>query len=107
MFHLFNKNRSLDKMREGLSDSALAFEHDIDIELVDMNFEYTQPWAEKIKNREISQEELNFALNTYNNVALSSKFLIQVHKPGRCDYSEYEQMVEKKLQEPLKLTSEG
>lgn len=106
MFHLFNKNKTLEKVRDGMSDSALAFEHDIDIELVDMTFEYTQPWIDRIKNKEVTQDELSYALNTFNNVALSSKFLIQVHKPGRCDYAEYEQLVEKRLQEPMKLTTE-
>ena len=104
MFHLFNKNKSLEKMQQGMSDSALAFDHDIDIELVDMTFEYTPPWEERIKKKEVSQEELTYALNTFNNVALSTKFLIQVHKPGRCDYKEYLKLVEEKLQEPMKLT---
>lgn len=104
LFKLFNKNKSLESIREGLSDSTLAFDHDIDIELVDMNFEYTHPWLERIKKREVNEDELNYALNTFNNVALSTKFLVQVHKPGRCDFSEYEKLVEEKINQPMSLT---
>lgn len=106
MFGLFNKNKVIERLQNGSSDSSLAFEHDIDIEVCDMNFEYTHPWEARIRNREVSQEELNYALNTFNNVALSTKFLIQVHKPGRCDFSEFEALVEKKLSEPLKLNTQ-
>lgn len=95
----------LEKLRDGGSDSALAFDHDVDIEIADMQFDYTPPWEERLRKREITQEELNYALNHFNNVALSVKYLIQVHKPGRNDFSEYEQLIEEKSKEPLKLTS--
>lgn len=105
MFNLFNKRMVLEKLRDGGSDSALAFDHDVDIEIADMQFDYTPPWEERLRKREITQEELNYALNHFNNVALSVKYLIQVHKPGRNDFSEYEQLIEEKSKEPLKLTS--
>jgi hypothetical protein len=66
----------------GGSESMLAFEHDIDIEVCDVNFEYTPPWQQRIMQG-LPQEDLNYALNHLNNVALSTKILIQVHKPGR------------------------
>ena len=105
MFNLFNKRMLIEKLQSGGSDSPLAFEHDVDIEICDMQFEYTKPWAERLKARKITEDELTYALNHFNNVALSAKYLIQVHKPGRNDFSEYEALVEKKLQEPLKLTT--
>jgi predicted SAM-dependent methyltransferase len=105
MFNLFNKRMLLEKLQTEGSDSALAFEHDIDIEICDMQFDYTKPWAERMKARQITEDELTYALNHFNNVALSTKYLIQVHKPGRIDFSEFEQLVEKKLQEPMQLTS--
>lgn len=107
LFNLFNKRMLLEKLSSDGSDSPLAFEHDVDIEMCDMQFEYTKPWVDKIKSRKITEEELSYALNHFNNVALSSKFLIQVHKPGRIDFSEFESLVEAKLKEPLKLTSQG
>ena len=106
MFNLFNKRMLLEKLQKDQSDSALAFEHDIDIEICDMQFDYTDPWQEKLRKREISQDELNYALNHFNNVALSAKYLIQVHKPGRIDFEEFERLVNEKLQQPLKLTTE-
>jgi hypothetical protein len=96
-FHLFNKNRLFEKAQQGESDSLLAFEHDIDIEICDMNFEYTQPWEQKIKDKSITQDELNHALNHLNNVALSTRFLIQVHKPGRVDLHELQKVVNEKF----------
>jgi hypothetical protein len=105
MFNLFNKRMLLEKLEKDQSDSALAFEHDIDIEICDMQFDYTEPWQEKLRKREIGQEELTYALNHFNNVALSAKYLIQVHKPGRIDFDEFERLVDKKLQEPLKLST--
>jgi hypothetical protein len=71
-----------------------------------MQFDYTEPWQEKLRKREISQDELNYALNHFNNVALSAKYLIQVHKPGRIDFEEFERLVNEKLQQPLKLTTQ-
>jgi predicted SAM-dependent methyltransferase len=105
MFNLFNKRMLLEKLQKDQSDSALAFEHDIDIEICDMQFDYTEPWQEKLRKREISQDELNYALNHFNNVALSAKYLIQIHKPGRIDFEEFERLVNEKLQQPLKLTT--
>lgn len=105
MFNMFNKRMLLEKLQTEGTESATAFEQDVDIEICDMQFDYTKPWAERLRSREIGQEELNYALNHFNNVAVSTKYLIQVHKPGRIDFSEYEKVVEDKLQQPLKLTS--
>ena len=93
MFHLFNKNRLFNKAKTNDSDSPLAFDHDIDIEVCDIQFDYIPFWQEKVKNKEMTQEQLNFALNHYNNVALSVRYLIQVHKPGRIDKAEYNNLI--------------
>lgn len=105
MFNLFNKRLLIEKLQSGGSDSPYAFEHDVDIEICDMQFEYTKPWLERIRSKQVTDDELNYALNHFNNVALSTKYLIQVHKPGRNDLSEYEKVIEDKLNEPLKLSS--
>lgn len=104
MFNLFNKRLLIEKLQTGGSDSPYAFEHDVDIEICDMQFDYTKPWLDRLRSKQISDEELTYALNHFNNVALSTKYLIQVHKPGRNDFSEYEKVIEDKLKEPLKLT---
>jgi hypothetical protein len=96
MFNLFNKRYLLDKATKGESDSLLAFEHNIDIEVCDTQFEYTPPYAERMKRGEIKQEELLYSLNHLNNVALSTKLLIQVHKPGRIDDIELKRVIDER-----------
>lgn len=95
LFNLFNQQKAMQRIQAGESDSPLAFEHDIDIEVCDTQFVYTSPWQQKIQAGQISEEELTFALNHLNNVALSTIMLIQVHKPGRYDKKEYEDEIEK------------
>lgn len=93
-FNLFNKKYIYDKINYGNSESTLAFDYDIDIEIADVQFEYTPPWKQQIKNGELKNEELMYALNHFNNVAESMRVLIQVHKPGRFDTSELEKLLE-------------
>jgi hypothetical protein len=100
MFNIFNKKMIIDKLRAEGADSPLAFQHDVDIEICDMQFEYTPSWEKRIKDRTISEEELSYSLNHLNNVAHSVKYLIQIHKPGRIDFAEFEKLVEDKLNAP-------
>lgn len=87
-FMLFNQKKNFDRMRENQSDSLLAFEYDIDLEVCDVKFDYLPHWEKRLKSGEITEEDLNYALNTFNNVALSMKLLIQVNKPGRVSKGE-------------------
>lgn len=92
-FMLLNQKKMMERVRENQSDSLLAFEHGIDLEVCDVNFEYLPHWSERLKKGEISEDELNYALNTFNNVALSMKVLIQVNKPGRVSMAEVESYI--------------
>ena len=92
-FMLFNQKKMMERARENQSDSMLAFEHGVDLEVCDVKFEYLPHWEERLKKGEISEEELNYALNTFNNVALSMKVLIQVNKPGRVALAEVENYI--------------
>jgi len=94
MFNLFNKKIQIEKIQSGEPDSFLSFENDVDIEICDLQFEYTHPFKEKIKKGEISEEELVYTLNHLNNVASATRILIQVHKPGRIDNDEFRRAVE-------------
>ena len=87
-FMLFNQKKNFERIKQNQSDSMLAFEHDMDLEVCDVQFEYLPHWDSKRKSGQISEEELNYALNTFNNVALSMKLLIQVNKPGRVSIEE-------------------
>lgn len=95
MFQLFNKRLLVERARQGQSDSLLAFEHDVDIEICDTRFDYTPPWDQKIKSQQITEDELSYALNHFNNVALSTKLLIEVHKPGRVDFDELQRVIKR------------
>ena len=92
-FMLLNQKKIFDRMRENQSDSLLAFEHNIDLEICDVQFEYLPHWNERLKKGEITEEELNYALNTFNNVALSMRLLVQVNKPGRVSQGELENFI--------------
>jgi len=86
-FRLFDAERAKQLLDLDQAESPLALVHDIDIEVCEARYLYQSHWQEKINNAEITEEELQFALNTYNNVAHSVVLLIQVHKPGRVKYS--------------------
>lgn len=90
MMRLFDKRRVYERAVQGESDSLIAFEHDVDIEVCDVQFDYTPPFLERMKAGKITEEELTYSLNHLNNVALSTRMLIQVHKPGRYDLKELE-----------------
>jgi len=95
-FKMLDQKRLMDdKIIHGESDSLLAFEEELDVELVDVKFIYTEPWQQRINHNNISPEELNFALNHYNNVALSMIVLMQVHKPPRYNKKEFVDAIEK------------
>jgi hypothetical protein len=97
MFHLFNQKIVLEKLKNNSTDDLYGFELDIDIELVDVKFEYLPHWKSKLENNEIFKDDLDYALNTYNNVAKTTMFLIQVHKPGRISKEEFEIELAKKI----------
>jgi predicted SAM-dependent methyltransferase len=95
-FHLFNKRNLFDRAQAGQTESLIAFDEDVDIEVCDVQFEYTAPWQQRIKEGKITQDELTHALNHLNNVALSVRILLQVHKPGRIDNSELQRVLDEK-----------
>ncbi len=89
MFNMFNKKKVFEDYQNGDAKTMLAFQEDIDIEVCDVNFDYSKGFAEKIKNNSISVDELRYATDHLNNVATSTKILIQVHKPSRYDTKEF------------------
>jgi hypothetical protein len=82
-----------DQLRKGDSSALLTYQHNVDVSLIDMRYEYTPLWQSKIDNNETTTEELQFALNHLNNVATHVIFLLQVHKPQRYNISEFEEAI--------------
>lgn len=91
-FKLFDQKLCIDRVQQGLSHSYLSIESGVDIEVCDTQFDFTGFWKDKIAKKEITQEELDSALNNLNNVAESMRVLIQVHKPGRATKEEIENL---------------
>jgi len=88
-FQLFNQKRQFDGIQAGRSDSCLAFELGIDIEVCEVKYFYVDHWLEMLQNKKITEEELDIALMTQNNVAHSTVMLLQVHKPARYTVEEF------------------
>lgn len=90
---LFNQKHIMWTTKEGMSHSPLAFDMNVDMEICDIQYDFTHIFKEKLASGQISQEDFNFAFNTMNNVAESTKMLIEVYKPGRYTMQEYRDAV--------------
>jgi hypothetical protein len=82
-FRLFDQDRAKKLIELNQAETPLAIMHDVDIEVCDVKHEWVPYWSEKVRAREMTEEQLYFNLNHMNNVAQSVMLLIQVHKPGR------------------------
>lgn len=85
MFTLFNQPKCYNAIKQYNRQELLCFDSGVDLEICDVQFEFLDHWKQKLNNKEITQDELYYALNTFNNVAVEMKVLLQVHKPGRID----------------------
>ncbi|UTS52179.1 hypothetical protein [Synechococcus phage BUCT-ZZ01] len=82
-FKMFDRVEIQRMHKDGMSESRLAFEHGVDIQVCEVQYDFIDYWTKKVQNKEMTVEELYEALSFYNNVATSVKLLIQVHKPVR------------------------
>ena len=74
------------------TESSLSLLYDIDIEVCETQFVYTDNWKEKIRQG-IPEDELVMAQNCLNNVIKDVRILIQIHKPGRVDKKEIQGVI--------------
>jgi hypothetical protein len=91
-FYVYSKNYIFQKLTKQEKIDKIYLEHDIDIEVIDLRYVYTPFWKKQIDGKTITEDDLLFALNHYNNVASAFRLLIQVHKPAR--YSNQELLFE-------------
>ena len=98
-FMMFNQKVMYHRLENNMTNSIMCYEEDIDLEMCDVQFEYLDHWNSKLKNGEITDEELNVALNTHNNVALSVKMLMQVKKPARHSLPEIQEFLRLRLEQ--------
>jgi hypothetical protein len=85
---LFDKKRAYEKIVAGETDSYLSFLHDVDIEVIDTAYEFTDVARMAIDKGFLKEEQMELAMNAWSNIILSTKILIQVHKPGRYNAKE-------------------
>jgi hypothetical protein len=82
-FALFDQAGNVDSIKRKYSDSAFGILHDIDIEIVDVNYEIVQYWKDLQSEGMLANRQLNINMNTMCNVAQSVTIFLKVHKPGR------------------------
>jgi len=95
-FALFNQKSLIDGMEIGRSDSTLSIELGIDIDVCDVKYTYVGEWMRMLKDKEITEEQLQFALHTQSNVAEATIMLLQVHKPPRYTIQELKDTIKRR-----------
>ena len=82
-FKLFDQKRAMALIENGQSESRLSLQYRVDIEVCEVQYQWSRHWLDKLNKKEITEDQLWEALATYNNVAMSTILLIQTHKPAR------------------------
>lgn len=83
MFRMFDQKFNESTIKRRLSESTFGIYHDIDIEIVDINYNLVNYWVNQRDEGFIGHQQLNVNLNTLSNVCESVSIFIRVHKPGR------------------------
>jgi SAM-dependent methyltransferase len=92
-FELFDMKKTLENLQRKLSHSYYAIEYNIDIEVCEVKYDFTDVWMRRFTESNASQAEIDYALNHMNNVAESIKILIQVHKGPRYNQADIEKVI--------------
>lgn len=82
-FRMFDQKTNMEWIKTEEADSPLGIDNGIDIEVCDVKFGWNVMWSEKLRLKEITEEQLYFNLHHMNNIAHSVFLLIQTHKPER------------------------
>ena len=77
---LFSKKNCKQFREMKVSNSPLADYLDIDFEMVKAQIHLTEVWDAKLKDHDISEDDLNFAVTHFNNVIKMSVFVLKVIK---------------------------
>ena len=96
-FTLFDRVAIKRLVEEGHSESYLAFEYGVDINVVETRYHFNDYWVEKVEKGEMTEQQLHESLNFMSNVAASTILLIQVHKPPRVTDEEFMKLSSEKL----------
>lgn len=80
---MFDQSYNIDCLDNNQTDSTFGLFYDIDIEIIDVKYNLIHMWVQKHADGLIGHKELDFKLNTLNNVVESIDIFCKVHKPGR------------------------
>lgn len=82
-FKMFDQKHNYEIIERGFGESTFGIHNDMDLEIVDVNFDIVSFWKQQLNDGMLGSSELNIKLNTLNNVAETVSIFIRVHKPGR------------------------
>jgi predicted SAM-dependent methyltransferase len=82
-FRLFDQVVNNASRIKKLSDSLHGIQNDIDLEVLEVNYELTSLFKDLLNEGMLGSKQLNIDLNTKSNVCESVVMTIKVHKPGR------------------------
>jgi len=82
-FRMFDQAINVESIRRKLSDSTFGLYHDVDIEVVNVDYDIINIWRQQQAEGMLGHQELNIKLNTLANVAQTVEIFIKVHKPCR------------------------
>lgn len=82
-FRHFDRKINLENLKNNIGASTHGLNYDIDLEVIDVKYDITYPFRNKLESGIIGNTQLNIDLNTMNNVAERVTIFIKVHKPFR------------------------
>lgn len=82
-FQLFDQSINNEIINRKMLESTFGIYHNVDLELLDVNFNILPIWKQQLNDGMLGSKELDVKLNTLSNVCDTVKFFIKVHKPGR------------------------
>ena len=88
---------NFENIKNNVSNSLLALENNVDIQICNTNFQFTEKWLKKFNETNATENDIFNVADKYNNVVESVRVLIQVHKPPRVLQQEIHQEILKKI----------
>jgi len=82
-FLMFDQKSNFESVAKKVSDSTFGFYYGVDIEIVEVKYNLTGLFQEQVNNGMIGSRQLDYNLNTVNNVCETVILKAKVHKPGR------------------------
>ena len=85
-FKMFDQKHNYEIIERGFGESTFGIHNNMDLEVVDVNYDIVSFWKQQLDEEMLGNAELNIKLNTLSNVAETVSIFIKVHKPGRFEH---------------------